>query len=89
MWEDFQCLVQFLIAFLVFAGWTYKLRGVCYNDEGWHGLEKSIKAIFTGAVQESKFEIDERWIIAGEYGQLGPKNTGSNYSAKERIFAGS
>ncbi|XP_040998900.1 calcium-dependent protein kinase 32-like [Juglans microcarpa x Juglans regia] len=38
---------------------TYKLRGICHNDESRNRLEESITAIFTRAVQQSQFEIDE------------------------------
>lgn len=48
------------------AGWENKLWGVCSDDEGWYGLEKSFKAIFSREVQKSESEIDEGWIIGNE-----------------------
>jgi hypothetical protein len=49
--------------FCELAGWKNKLRGVCRNDEGWHRLAESIKAVFTRAVQQSEPETNEGWII--------------------------
>jgi len=33
------------------SGWKNKLRWVCRNDEGRHGLEKGITTVFTWTVQ--------------------------------------